>query len=151
MRIPRRSYAAADAALRRAIELEPTSVYALGSLGTLRLVQGNAQEALEVFRKIDQEGLPQTGIAMAEHSLSNSKASQQALDEVIAKYAQGWAYQIAQAYAWRGEKDKAFEWLDRAYKQQDGGLSGIKGDPLLKSLHADPRFNALVRKLKLPE
>ena len=68
-----------------------------------------------------------------------------------AKHAQDSAYQIAQVFAWRGEKDNAFEWLERAYKQQDAGLSEIKGDPLLKSLRADPRFNALLRKLKLPE
>jgi serine/threonine-protein kinase len=76
--------------------------------------------------------------------------SQQALDELIAKDAQYAAYQIAEVFAWRGEKDQAFEWLERAYRQRDGGLSSIKGDPLLKSLRADPRFNALLRKLKLP-
>src|SRR5258708_27090067 len=37
------------------------------------------------------------------------------------KNAQDAAYQIGEAYAWRVEKDKAFEWLERAYRQQDGG------------------------------
>jgi hypothetical protein len=79
------------------------------------------------------------------------KASQQALDEAIAKDARDAAYQIAQVFAWRGERTKAFEWLERAYSQRDAGLVSIKADPLLKSLHADPRFDALRRKLKLPE
>lgn len=43
------------------------------------------------------------------------------------------------------------ESLERAYKQRDGGLSSIKADPLLKSLRGDPRFNALLRKMNLPE
>ncbi len=144
-------YVAANAALLRAIELEPTSVYALYNLGRLRLLQGKAQESLGMFRKVDAENFRQSGIAIAEHTLRKAKEAQEALDDVIAKHAQDSAYQIAQVFAWRGETDKALEWLDRAYKQQDGGLAGIKADLFLMSLHADPRFNALVRKLKLPE
>ena len=142
---------AADVALGRAMELEPTSTYTLDMLTALRLLQGKPQEALEVARKIDDAGLRLCSIAVAEHTLGHAKESQQALDELIAKHAQDAAYQIAKVFAWRGEKDKAFEWLERAYKQRDGGLSSIKGSPLLKLLHADPRFNALLRKMKLPE
>ncbi len=145
------NYAAADAALGRAIELEPTHTYALANLASLRLLQGQAQEAIKVAQKIDLAAFRLTVIAMAEHTLGHAKASQQALDELIAKDAQDVAYQIADVFAWRGEKDQAFAWLERAYRQRDGGLSSIKGDPLLKSLRADPRFNALLRKLKLPE
>ncbi len=60
------------------------------------------------------------------------------------------AFQIAQIYAYRGETDKAFEWLERAYKQRDGGLSEMKGDPLLRSLERDPRWTAFLKKMKLP-
>jgi adenylate cyclase len=144
-------YASADAALGRAIELEPTSVFALTILGRLRLAEGRAQDALDVFRNIDDFVFSRTGVAMVEHTLGHAKASQQALDAVIAKYALMAAYQIAEVYAWRGEKDKAFEWLERAYQQQDGGLSRVKGDALLKSLRNDPRFNTLLRKMNLPE
>ena len=69
---------------------------------------------------------------------------------VIDSAADGAAYQIAEIYAWRDEKDKAFEWLERAYRQQDGGLTVIKTDPVLASLRADPRYFALLRKLHLP-
>jgi len=61
-----------------------------------------------------------------------------------------WAFQIAEIYAYRGEADKAFEWLERAYKQRDGGLSQMKGDPLLSSLERDPRWHAFLKKMKLP-
>jgi serine/threonine protein kinase len=60
------------------------------------------------------------------------------------------AYQVAEIYGYRGETDKAFEWLERAYKQRDGGLSQMKGDPLLRSLHSDPRWHAFLKKMKLP-
>jgi len=65
--------------------------------------------------------------------------SQQALDELIKTNAAYMAYQIAEIYAWRGEKDQAFMWLDRAYAQHDGGLVEVKVDRLLASLRADSR------------
>ena len=62
-----------------------------------------------------------------------------------------WAYQIAEVYAWRGDKDKAFEWLQRGYDRHDGGLSNIKIDALLLNLRGDARFGAMLKKMKLPE
>jgi serine/threonine-protein kinase len=70
---------------------------------------------------------------------------------MVAKYAGDGAFQIAEVYAWRGEKNSAFEWLERAYAQRDGGLADIKIDPLLDSLRGDPRYKALLRTMKLPE
>jgi tetratricopeptide (TPR) repeat protein len=61
------------------------------------------------------------------------------------------AVQIAQAYAYRGERDKAFEWLDRAFTQKDPGLINVKTDPLFTSLRGDPRFSKLLRRMQLPE
>ena len=54
-------------------------------------------------------------------------------------------------YTRRGEADKAFEWLERAYQQRDGGLSSIKYDALMVSLLGDPRYHALLRKMNLPD
>lgn len=145
-------YGSAEAALSRAIELEPTSVFALNNLGTLRLVQGKGQEALDAFRKMgDVEGFRSAGIAMAEHTLGHAKESQQALQETITKHAQEAAYQIAEILAWRGEKDQAFEWLERAYKQRDGGLSELSLDPLMKALRPDPRLKTMLHKMRLLE
>jgi hypothetical protein len=61
------------------------------------------------------------------------------------------AYQIALVYANRGELDQAFGWLDRAYRQRDGQLLGLKVSPWTKNLRSDPRFNALIRKLGLQD
>jgi tetratricopeptide (TPR) repeat protein len=144
-------YASADAALGRAIEIEPTSVIALYNFSILRLFQGKGQEALEALGKVDWEGSRLTGIAMAQYTLGHAKESQQALDGAIGKHAGDSAYQIAEVFAWRGEKDRAFEWLERAYSQRDGGLSDIKVDPALNSLRTDSRYQALLRRMKLPE
>jgi TolB-like protein/Tfp pilus assembly protein PilF len=136
-------------ALDRALAINPESNFANNNLATLELLEGHAQKALDVFRRAG-EVWSQTGVAMAEHTLGHAKESQRALDELIAKYAHDSAYQIADVYAWRGEADKAFEWLERAYVQRDGGLGGIKVDPVLKSLWTDARFAAMLKKLGLP-
>jgi len=146
-----RDFAAAHEASRRALEINPESGYALSSLGQILLLEGKAAEAAAVFRRIDARSLFELfGVAMAEHTLGRARESQQALDELTGKGAENAAYQIAEVHAWRGEKDKAFEWLERAYRQRDGGLADIKYDPLLNSLHGDSRYAALLRKMNLP-
>jgi len=146
-----RQFAAAHEALQRALDIDPGSTYALDNLGTLQLYENNAAQALATFRRIGDEVFGPRGIAMAEHTLGHPEASQQALDSVIAKYANAAAYQIAEVYAWRGEKELAFQWLDRAFQQHDGGLAQFKQDLTLASLREDARFAAMLRKLNLPE
>jgi len=53
-------------------------------------------------------------------------------------------------YAYRGDRDRALEWLERAYKQKDIGLTIIVGEPLFKNLANDPRYKAFLRKIELP-
>ncbi|MDP9087551.1 MAG: TIR domain-containing protein [Pseudomonadota bacterium] len=146
-----KDYAASHEALRRGLEINPESSFGGHHLAILQLLEGNAAAALATARKIGIEAFRLTDVAMAEHSLGHAKEFQQAIDELIAKHARDFAYQVAEALAWRGEKDKAFEWLERAYQQRDGGLSEIKVDSLLESLHGDSHFKALLRKMKLPE
>jgi TolB-like protein/lipoprotein NlpI len=150
--VENRQFAVANEALRRAVEIEPEGAYGLSWLGQLQLLEGKAMEALATFRQVDYEGFRLWGIAMAEHTLSHTKESQHSLDELIAKHAtQGFASEVADIYAWRAEKDKAFEWLEQAYRQHDSDLVYIKSDPLLDSLHDDPRYKAILRKMNLPE
>ena len=73
------------------------------------------------------------------------------LTEAIRQNGDSWPSEIARVYAFRGEKDKAFEWLDRAFIYRDEDLFTIKDDPLFKTLEADPRYKAFLRKMNLPE
>jgi hypothetical protein len=72
------------------------------------------------------------------------------LDLLVRNHAATFAYQIAQVYALGGNRDKAFEWLDRALRQHDGGLLYLKRDRLLVPLRGDSRFADLLRRLNLP-
>jgi TolB-like protein len=140
---------AARDALNRLREIDPQDPNTDG-IGTVELLQGHTREALTMYQA-GRTDFRFIGIAMAEHTLGHAAASTQALEIIEQKHANVWAYQIAQVYAWRDDKDKAFDWLDRAYRQRDGGLTYLTYDRFMDSLRSDPRYKSLLRKLKLPE
>ena len=72
------------------------------------------------------------------------------LQELLAGHAHNSAYQIAGVFAWGGEHDTAFDWLQRAVSQRDAGLQYLKYDPALHSLRSDPRYLRLLQQLDLP-
>ena len=55
------------------------------------------------------------------------------------------AFEIAETYAFRGQKDRAFDWLDKAYAQKDAGLWAIRGDPRYKALREEWGANFVFR------
>jgi tetratricopeptide (TPR) repeat protein len=130
--------------------LTPNSGTASAMLGQVALAEGHFSEALAEFRKTAVPVWNLIGTAMAEHSLGHATASQAALEQLMAKFSKTLAYQIAEVYGWRGEKDKALEWLERAYHQHDGGLIYLRHDHYLASLRDEPRYRALLQKLNLP-
>jgi adenylate cyclase len=60
------------------------------------------------------------------------------------------SYRIAGCYALLGEKDLAFQYLDRAYESHWSDLLNMNADPELDSLRSDPRFLSLRRRVGLP-
>src|SRR5215475_2226393 len=135
---------------QHAFDINPGARWPNYLVGFLDLKEGKIEDARIHFRATD-EPFRLTGTAMLEHSLGHAAESEQALEMLKAKYAAGSAFQIAAIYGWRGEKDQAFEWLDRAYDQHDAGMPRLRYDPTLASLHDDPRFAALVKKMGFSE
>jgi TolB-like protein/Tfp pilus assembly protein PilF len=117
--------------------------------GQIALAEGRYADALAEFSVDDQAAWKQIGSAMAEHSLGHEAASQAALDELIRQHSATLAYQIAEVYAWCGKRDQAFEWLERAYRQHDGGMLYLRHDRYLAPMRTDRRYMALLKKLNL--
>src|SRR5712672_1083804 len=140
--------AAAD--FKKALELNPDVVAAHMVLSQIYVMQGRPQNALPEIERVHYDPVRAFLYAIAYHALGREKESDTALKELIAKYETIDPYQIAEIYAFRNQTDEAFEWLDRAYAKRDDGLIATKVEPLLKSLHSDPRFAALLKKLNLP-
>lgn len=143
-------YDEALAMLQRALELNPQKEHDRFARGQILLAQGRPQQALAEIEQEPGEGWKLLGEALAYHSLGRPHDSDTALQKLIDAHQQDWAAQIAQVYAFRGESEKAFEWLDRAYRQRDGGLMFLKIDPILKGLRQDHRYTDLLRKMRLP-
>jgi TolB-like protein/DNA-binding winged helix-turn-helix (wHTH) protein/Flp pilus assembly protein TadD len=140
----------AEANFKKALELNPGLPGDHESLGLVYLVQGRVQAALVEIEREPMALLRLQGQAVAYYALGRKKESDTALSEFIAKYQTSAAFQIADVYAFRREPDQAFEWLERAYMQHDGGVASIKWDPLLENLRGDPRYIAFLKKLRLP-
>jgi hypothetical protein len=133
------------------LEISPIFVTAHRQSGTIFLMEGKPREALLEMQKETSIGGRSLGLVLAYESLRRSQDADTELARLEAEHAHDIAMWIAEAQAFRGHKDEAFNWLDRAYTQKDTWLWSIKGDPLLKNLEADPRYNAFLRKMNLPE
>jgi TolB-like protein/Flp pilus assembly protein TadD len=133
-------------ALNRSLEISPEQTYTPSVLAITFLLDGRPAQALQISQRSIDEVFRLHGAAMAHYDLGHTKESEQLLAQLIAKYAFGAAYQIAEAYAWRGDKDHAFEWLERARVQHDAGMSYVKVDPLLRKIKGDSRYSALLQK-----
>jgi tetratricopeptide (TPR) repeat protein len=139
-----------EAALRKALDLNPQYPNLHRHLGLIYLSQSKPQAALAEMQKETEPSWRLDGLALAYHAVGRNKEADEVLAEVIREQQNDSAFQIAEIYAYRGEKDKAFEWLERAYKQRDGGLYSMKGDPLLRNIEKDPRYRGFLQKMKLP-
>jgi len=75
--------------------------------------------------------------------------SDDALKLLITKFADTKAYYVAMTYAYRGARDLAFQWLERAYEQRDQAFREFVGERLFKNIRADPRYGAFLKKMNL--
>ena len=141
----------AETAYRKALELDPSGALRHRWIGLAVLLQGKTEAALQEMQQETDEAHRLSVLPLAFHALGRRRESDAALAALKEKYAGDSAYQIAEVYAFRGEADLAFEWLERAYVQRDGGVTVIKADRLMRGLVGDPRYKTFLRKLKLPE
>ncbi len=143
-------YPAADAALARALEIDPDNRLALRHLSVMRLLEGKPKEALAAAERNPEPLWRLSGSALAFKDLGRDADSRAALAELERTQGHGAAFQIAGIHAWRGENDLALSWLERAFEARDSGLAlEVKGDPLLRGVRKDPRYAALLSRMNL--
>jgi tetratricopeptide (TPR) repeat protein len=143
-------YDEAQAELQKALGLNSQAVFVHATLGKVLIAKHMPQQALAEIEKEPSDWGKLAGLVLAYHAIGREQDSNAALAELIAKHRTDSAYQIAQVYAFRGEPNKSFEWLERAYEQRDAGLPEMKTDPLLNNLRHDPRYTDLLKKMRLP-
>ena len=134
---------------KKALELNPQFQRAHLYLGRNYLLSGKTEMGLKEMQEENLEVFRTFGMALAYHAVDKTKEADEALKIFTVKFQNEWTYLLAELYAYRGEKDKAFVWLEKAYQKKDGWLVFLKGDPLLKNLEGDPRHIVFLKKMNL--
>jgi len=141
----------AEEMLRRALELTPQRSGTRASLSITLGELGRVAEALAASREEPEPVFRSWALAITHHRGGHPAESDEALRELTEAFASDAAFQIAQAHAARGDVDAAFEWLERAYAQRDGGVVEAKVNRLLQGLRGDPRWRPFLKKLGLED
>ena len=145
--LPMGQFDEAIASYRSVLSLSPGYGLAHYQICEAMLHKGDAPAALAEIEQEKSEVWRLIGLPMAYHALGRKTESDAALATLIAKNEKDAPYNIAYVYAFRGDADKAFEWLDKAVQYQDPGLSHIAVENLFDKIHSDPRWLPFLRKI----
>ncbi|HZM71307.1 MAG TPA: protein kinase [Candidatus Cryosericum sp.] len=145
----------AEGLVRQVLELKPDSSTAHLRLAQIHLLRGRPDEAKASFAKWNE--MARYGDyarlfyeSTVEHLAGDERASVAATEEFEKRFGAGDPSACAQVRAWRGETGAAFTWLEKALAARDPYMASLKSDLYLTSLHADARWDALLKKIGLP-
>ena len=137
------------ASFRASLSLDPNGAATQLMLGLTLLSKGDASGALREIQKEGALSWRQIGLPIAWHALGNKAESDAALAELIRVQERQSSFYIAQVCAFRGEADRAFEWLDKAVAYHNVVTTEISWEPLFANIRDDPRWLSYLRKLGL--
>jgi TolB-like protein/Tfp pilus assembly protein PilF len=140
----------AEAAVRKAIELQPNADGYHATLAAIAIQRGDARSAIAAAQQEPSGASRDFALALAQQVGGDPAAAAAALKLMIDKHADNQAYGIADIYALRKDPDNMFEWLERAWSNRDSGILSLLYDPLILRYKDDPRFSAFCRKVGLP-
>jgi TolB-like protein len=143
-------YAESESAYRRVLARKPAASAYHYVIGETRLLRGDPKGALEENDKEPVETLKQFGRAVIYPSLGRSDEAR-ALLEQLGKDHADWSIAMAEGYAALGDTDAAFHWLERGFLERDPGMTQVRTDVLLKSLHGDPRWPKILDRIGLSD
>jgi len=143
--------AEAQAEYPRVVELNSAAPWAHAGLGLGLLVKGKFEEAATAAQDDAAEWAKLLVVSTARWGQKRIPESDAALARLTDAFAETAAYQVAEVYGYRADKDRAFDWLERARRQRDGGLASLRRDPLLVNLKGDPRWDAFLHKMGLAD
>jgi TolB-like protein len=144
-------YTEAEKSMTKYLLSNPNSAFGNNLMGQIQLSLGHPEKAMEY---IDKDADPFWHLyrkSMIVYALGNTKEANDLLKQLIADYDDSSWPNIAHVYAFRGEKDEAFKWLELAFENKDISLLEILNYPEMENLWGDPRWNRFINKLGLPK
>ena len=139
---------------KKTIELDENFYYAHAYLGRTYMMKGEYENAIKEFEKAQTLGSDPRVLMLSACNYSRMGKRGEALKKIeeLKKVSQEKyvsPYYFALAYTSLGDKDKAFEWLEKAFAAREGRMTLMKADPLLNDLRSDPRFDDLLKRVGL--
>lgn len=150
-----RRYDEAVEQFRITLEMDPDFAVAHFCMGYAFETQGKYESAVMAYQRAQNElgNLPELLACLGRvYALTGEiEQARQTIDELIRLSGERYVQPnfIALIYTALGDKDEAFNWLERAYEERDEDLGLLKVDPRLDSLRADPRFTSLLQRVGL--
>jgi len=132
---------------RKALELDQNAPYCHGNLAIIALAQGNASEAARQAHAETDEEWRDFSITLVDQRNSNPMAADRALKEFIGRHERYSPYLVASLYAFRGDANASFAWLDRAARIRDLGAIDFLQSPFFIRFQSDPRYRAFGERL----
>ncbi len=134
---------------RKLLQLSPAHAGVHAWLGAALVLTGRGADALSAVQAEPDEASKFSVLPIVYWQLGQKAESDAALARLKKELARGSSYNVAEAHAYRGETDAALQWLERALAERDPAMPWVKVDPILANLHSDPRFQALLVRMKL--
>ena len=141
------------AQLRKTVEMDGSFYYARENLGLALEVKKEIPEAIVEFQKaiaVTDDPVPLSYLGNLYGLIGRKDEARKILDQLRDVHAQHYipAYCFAVVSLGLGDRDDALKWLEQGYREDDGfNIGEIRIDPLLGSLHGDPRFETLAEKI----
>jgi TolB-like protein len=140
-----------EAAFRRLLEIDPNYPWGHASLGRTLLFLERPDEGLALVQAEPDREVQLVYLPVLLHATGRQPEADKALEAQIREWSDRGAYYIAETYAYLGDRDRAMQWLERAYRQKDPALLDILGSPMFAGMADDPRLAAFRRKMNLPQ
>ncbi|WP_373059436.1 hypothetical protein [Zunongwangia sp. H14] len=141
----------AEKEVRNSLLHMPNMGVAHSILSLILVYQEKYEEALIEAEKEPAPFFKLWSKCRALYGLGRYKEADAALEKLITQHSEDGSSNIAEIYAFRNKKDKAFEWLEKSYSYKNSDIYQILNFQAMKNLHGDPRWNGFIKKLPLPE
>jgi TolB-like protein/DNA-binding winged helix-turn-helix (wHTH) protein/Flp pilus assembly protein TadD len=138
-------------AFKNATTLNPELSLVHYKIASVLLASNDPEAALAEFLLSTDEEFALKGRALSCHALNRTEEFEAAFEELRDRYGEQWPSEIAHVYAWTGDHDAAFEWLDKAVAINEIGIVNSRQVLWLTPLHDDPRWQEYLEKIGLSD